>query len=161
MTSELSRGADDTREVTSSDEIADELADVVYRLDAIALPTAQKTRHITQEIARWAVERGWRVRREAGMRLCTGGLERRGFYDLVIDAGGASAPIAVEIDTTDKAWSLEKLRHAAASGMCAIWIRWGDEGWAEVDDEVYVIQLPPSRRPQDVSRRTEQMPIWR
>jgi hypothetical protein len=145
----------------SPDGIADELADLLYRVDASALPTAGATRHITHAIAGWAVERGWRVRREVGVSVIVDSAERRGFYDLVIDPGGEIGPIAIEIDSTDKAWSLEKLRHAASHGMCAIWVRWGDEGWAAAEEQVYVIQLPPSRRPPERANRPLQEPIWR
>lgn len=141
--------------------VTDELAALVFALDEGALETAAITAHITQAIVRWAIERGWSVRREARVAVgdaatSTGQL---GFVDVLVRRGGSEPDLAIEIDSSQKPWSLAKLRHAAESGMHAIWIRWGDDDWPGVYDDVDVIQLRLARSP---GRRPDapQLPLW-
>ena len=67
--------------------------------------------------------------------------------------------LAIEIDSADKTWSVNKLQHAARAGMRAIWVRWGDGEWAGIYQDVDVIQLPLIRR---VGHRgmPDQLPLW-
>jgi len=74
--------------------------------------------------------------------------ERLGFVDVIVRRGGHGRDLAIEIDSAHKPWSVVKLQHAAANGMRAIWIRWGDETWAGVYDDIDVIQVPLNRRPE-------------
>jgi hypothetical protein len=54
-----------------------------------------------------------------------------------------------------------KLQHAAAGGMRAVWVRWGDEQWAGIYDDVDVIQLQTLRRPAFRVSPTNQLELWR
>ena len=148
-----------------SANVADDLASVLFTLEEGSLSTAAVTALITGEVARWALSRGWSVRSEARVRLPADSLpravrERTGFIDLIVGRGGGQPDLAIEIDSTDKEWSLAKLRHAAEAGMQAIWIRWGDEAWAGMHEDVDVIQLPARRRSASRARRTSQLTIW-
>jgi hypothetical protein len=150
--------------VNGPGKVIDELADVLFALDEGRHSTAVITSLITREIVRWALAHGWSVQSEARVRLpqASSGAarERPGFIDLIVRCDGGQPDLAIEIDSTDKAWSLAKLRHAAAAGLHAIWIRWGDEAWAGAYDDVDVIQLPARRR--GVSRWSgrSQLTFW-
>jgi hypothetical protein len=137
----------------------DDLATALFALEVHKLTTKAVTRQITDAIVRWALTRGWMPRVEARVEAPTL-LEgtRLGYVDVVVHRPG-STDLAIEIDSGDKPWSVDKLRHAAAAGMHAIWIRWGDEQWAGVYEDVDVIQLWLTKRP--LRRRpTDQVQIW-
>src|SRR5262245_15290674 len=128
--------------------VADELATVLFAIDVGRLGTAAFTARITSAIVEWAILRGWSVRTEARVlvpraRSPASGL---GYVDVLVGRGAPDPDLAIEIDSTDKQWSLAKLRHAAEGGMQAIWVRWGDDDWAGVYDDVDVIQLRALRR---------------
>ncbi len=143
-------------------DVVDDLATVLFTLADVPLTTGQMTARITTAIVQWAVQRGWSARTEARVRAMS---EARldpalGFMDVVVRRGGSEPDLAIEIDSADKPWSVDKLRHAAAGGMRAIWIRWGDDAWAGIYDDVDVIQLPILRRPQTRRRPDAQLSLW-
>ncbi len=142
--------------------IADELAAYLFGLDPRPLTTGATTTHITRAVLGWAVDKGWLARTEARVVAPNemGGASAIGFVDVVIRRGGSLADVVIEIDSTDKQWSLAKLRHAAAAGMYAIWIRWGEETWAGAYDDVDVIQLPVSRRTAPRAGSVGQLTLW-
>ena len=141
--------------------ISDELAAELFALDVGTRGTAAVTADITLVVVRWAHRRGWSARTEARVQPDRAGPSGLGFVDVLIRRGRGLPDLAIEIDSTDKAWSLEKLRHAVAGGMDAIWIRWGDDEWAGAYDEVDVIQLPARRRTTRRDGRPGQLTIWR
>jgi hypothetical protein len=145
-----------------ADSVTDELADLLFALDGSSLRTSAMTSHITRVIVAWAVARGWSVRTEARVnvdhRLNTS-VERLGFLDVVIRRTDAVSDIAIEIDSADKPWSVAKLQHAAAAGMHAIWVRWGDDEWAGVYQDIDVIQLRIARTPAHRDR-SSQLSLW-
>ena len=65
----------------------------------------------------------------------------------------------IEIDSADKPWSVAKLQHAAAAGMEAIWVRWGDDDWSGVYADIDVIQLR-IRRSADRRSSAGQLAFW-
>jgi Uma2 family endonuclease len=136
----------------------DDLARTLFRLETSKLTTAAMTARITRAVIDWAAVRGWVVRTEA--RVGVGEDTRLGFVDVIVKRGDNQPDLAIEIDSTHKPWSVDKLRHAVAAGMEAIWIRWGDDEWAGAFDDVDVIQLPVTRR---VRARFQagQMELWR
>ena len=71
---------------------------------------------------------------------------RPGYVDVIVLRQPAAPDLAIEIDSVDKPWSVDKLRHAAAAGMDPVWVRWGDDEWAGAFDDIDVIQLPLQRR---------------
>ena len=138
------------------DDAVDDLAAVLFALDEGALSTAAVTARITSIVTDWALAKGWTVRREARVSVD----DRPGFVDVVVGRGASGPHLAIEIDSTDKAWSVEKLRHAAAAGMHAIWIRWGDEEWAGTHADIDVIQLPARRQSASRTRPSSQLTLW-
>jgi hypothetical protein len=84
-----------------------------------------------------------------------------GYVDVIVRRGGSEPDLAIEIDSADKPWSLTKLRHAAAAGMQAIWVRWGDEAWAGPQDGIDVIQLTVLRQSAARQRWSDQLTFWR
>ncbi|MEO6349166.1 MAG: hypothetical protein ABIP53_00775 [Candidatus Limnocylindrales bacterium] len=125
----------------------DELADVLFGVDLGNLDTRAVTARLTREIVSWAAARGWSTRTEARVHAADGAerAARLGFIDVVVRRGLGQQDLAIEIDSCHKSWSLDKLRHAAGGGMHAVWIRWGDESWAGVHDDVDVLQLYENR----------------
>jgi hypothetical protein len=147
--------------VAHTGNFTDELARVLFDLEMSHRSTAAVTRAITRAIVEWARENGWRVRTEG--RVEVPGVERfdkLGFVDVLVSRGGHQPDVAIEIDSTDKPWSVVKLQHAAAAGMDAIWVRWGDDEWAGVYEDVDVIQLRTLRRVQE-RPEDRQLTVWR
>jgi len=142
--------------------VADDLAAHLFALESRSMTTGAMTTHMTRAILAWAVGKGWLVRTEARVIAPseTGGEALIGFLDIVIRRGDALPDVVIEIDSTDKKWSLAKLRHAARAGMHAIWIRWGEETWAGAYADVDVIQLPVERRPASRPGTVGQLTIW-
>ncbi len=142
--------------------IIDELATLLFARIPGPLTTEEITAYIATLITRWAIRRGWLPRPEVRVRIAgpPGQHPRVGYFDLIVRRGSSGPDLAIEIDSTDKQWSLGKLRHAAAKGMVAIWVRWGDEARAGVHDEVDVIQLPQTRRSAQRWRGTDQLALW-
>ena len=135
----------------------DDLAGALFGLDTGTLTTAAVTARITRAVVQWAAGRGWKTRTEA--RVGVG--SRLGFVDVIVLRQPDAPDLAIEIDSTDKPWSVDKLRHAAAAGMNPIWIRWGSDEWAGAFDDVDVIQLPLGRRPARRGGVLDQLSIWR
>lgn len=140
----------------------DDLAGVLFGLDTSTLTTGAVTARITRAILEWAAERGWAARGEArvGVAPQVGERAQLGFVDVIVRRSPAEPDLAIEIDSTDKQWSVTKLRHAAAAGMHAIWIRWGDDAWAGAYEDIDVIQLPVARRPASRATAERQMSLW-
>ncbi|MEP7361543.1 MAG: hypothetical protein ABI744_08190 [Chloroflexota bacterium] len=136
----------------------DDLAGALFRLETGTLTTAVVTARITRAVVEWAAERGWAARTEA--RVGVGQETRLGYVDVVVLRTPALPALAIEIDSTNKPWSVDKLRHAAAAGMQPIWIRWGDTEWAGAFDDVDVIQLPVTRRSAPRVTMNNQMSLW-
>jgi hypothetical protein len=141
--------------------VADDLARVLFATDLRLLTTGAATTSITRTVLAWAIAKGWIARTEARVRLEPGrGLSSIGYVDIVVRRGGSLPDIAIEIDSTDKPWSLTKLRHAARGGMHAIWIRWGEETWAGAYEDVDVIQLQVQPRDGTRAVSSAQLTLW-
>ena len=159
MTAELARPVAILRLVEGRSD-SDELADMLFELRVPGLDTRRATARITRAIVEWAVAKGWSPRTEARVDVPDVRANAQlGFMDVLVRRGDGLPDLAIEIDSADKPWSVIKLQHAAAAGMSAIWVRWGDEDWAGVYDEVDVIQLPLNKHPR---RRQSgaQVPVW-
>lgn len=141
-------------------DVTDDLARVLFELEVMDT-TAATTRRITHAITCWAHERGWAARTEArvGVPDESEAGRRLGFVDVVIRRGGDGPDLAIEIDSADKPWSVNKLRHASAAGMRGIWIRWGDADWATAYRGIDVIQLQIQRRAATIDVAA-QLPLW-
>jgi len=151
----------ETDTVTSDADPVDELAAALFGLKVEGRSTAEVTAHITRQIMNWAVARGWSPRTEARVHApSSAGDARLGFVDVVVRRGSGAPDLAIEIDSADKPWSVEKLRHAAAAGMHAIWVRWGDDEWAGAHQDIDVIQLRLLRRVNHRAVLNDQLALW-
>ena len=144
-----------------ADSVADDLATALFAADLRGMSTSVVTARITREVVAWARARGWTTRTEARVNVPSARAApcQPGFVDVVVRRADRLPDLAIEIDSADKPWSVVKLQHAAAAGMHAIWVRWGDEKCAGVYDEVDVIQLSLTRRPAH-RRKPGQLSIW-
>jgi hypothetical protein len=152
----------ETETVTPDGDPVDELATALFGLKVEGRSTAQVTAYITREIINWAVAHGWSPRTEARVHApSSAGDARLGFVDVIVRRGSGVPDVAIEIDSADKPWSLDKLRHAAAAGMHAIWVRWGDDEWAGAYQDIDVIQLRLLRLPRSLAGTDDQLALWR
>ena len=144
-------------------EFTDALATELFGLELRRLTTASVTASITRAIVRMARGYGWHVRTEARVEVPlavgAGWAEQLGFVDVLVSRGRPFPDVAIEIDSTDKPWSVLKLQHVAAAGMHAIWVRWGDDLWAGVYEDIDVIQLPTLRRARS-RPSANQLTVW-
>jgi hypothetical protein len=147
--------------VDASSTDIDDLATALFALQARRRTTAEVTAQITGAIVRWAVARGWSPLTEARVRLPNSSPDARrlGYVDVMIRRSGSDPDLAIEIDSTDKPWSVAKLRHAAQAGMRAVWVRWGDETWAGIHEGIDVIQLPVLRGASSAGRSVDQLTL--
>jgi hypothetical protein len=142
--------------------VIDDLAAILFGLSVEGRSTAAVTAHITRQIAAWAAQHGWSPRTEARVNApSSAGDARLGFVDVIVRRGAGLPDLAIEIDSADKPWSVDKLRHAAAAGMHAVWVRWGDDEWAGVYDDIDVIQLRLLRRVRRAGADDQQLVFWR
>lgn len=142
-------------------EAIDELAALVFSLDTSRLSARAITARVTSAIAAWAVGRGWTARTEARveLRAVDGSLRDYGFIDLLVHREPGVPGLAIEIDQTDKPWSVAKLRYVMALGMEAVWIRWSGPDWTDVDG-VHVIHLPEVEKKPAPRRTPAQLSLW-
>ena len=160
-TRNLSRIAPDTARVTTDSDLVDDLATLLFGLRVEGRSTALMTAHITRQIVGWAAARGWSPRTEARVSApSSAGEEQLGFVDVIVRRGAGLPDLAIEIDSADKPWSVDKLRHAAGAGMRAIWVRWGDDEWAGVYEDIDVIQLQLLRRADRRQSADRQLQLW-
>lgn len=146
---------------SGSTRTIDELAAVVFSLDTTRLSARAITARLTSAIASWALTHGWSVRTEARIELRTadGRLQDYGFVDLIVYRGSGGPDLAIEIDQTDKPWSVAKLQYAMALGMQAVWIRWSGADWTDVEG-IHVIHLPEVEKRPAPRRARAQLSFW-
>jgi hypothetical protein len=145
----------------SSADVIDELAGVVFSLETARLSARGITARVTSAVASWALTKGWSARTEARIeiRAPDGRLRDHGYIDLIVYRGPDAPDLAIEIDQTDKPWSVAKLQYAMALGMEAIWIRWSGAEWTEVEG-VHVIHLPEVEKTAARRRVPAQLSFW-
>lgn len=97
---------------------------------------------ISDRVVEWAQVRGFRTRREVlavpTKRRMYG---RNGYLDVTC-IHNSGQRIAVEIDFSNKVWSIEKLAAEADRGRLAIWVKWGTPTWLSlIPEKIGVIEL--------------------
>lgn len=83
---------------------------------------------------------------------------RLGYVDFAVVRDDAVA-LAIQIDRTDKRFSLTKLQHFSDGGATAIWVRWGEPTRLPIPGGVEIVQIPvpsmsPRRSPAEASKPT-------
>jgi hypothetical protein len=123
------------------DQLEIELHGYSSRMNLLALNKAQGTQRLTRFIHDWAHSRNLLCEKEvclgATRTLVKSGYIYWGYLDFVIDEW-----LAIEIDSSNKRWSLEKLEHAAHVGFVPVWIRWYSAQRFCVPPTVRLIMLP-------------------
>jgi tetratricopeptide (TPR) repeat protein len=127
-------------------EIGDGLRESLLALDLDGLSSGQITVDITSEVGRVLVRSGsGKVFRELStgrkVQPPSAAAPRMGYVDFAIVRGGEVA-VVVEIDRSDKRFSLTKLEYFRDRGAQAIWIRWGRPTQLTVPDGIELIEIP-------------------
>jgi hypothetical protein len=140
----------------------DLVADLAARLDGLVfadLTTDQVTARIIDEVVAWGRGHGWRVyRRAPSVVPLPPPLERQ---HSVLDVGVARAdgpPLAVEVDSTDRRRTVEKLLAEAEAGRVPIWVRWSAGPIAVPPLPVRMVALQVTRHGHAYSRRPDRPP---
>lgn len=142
-------------------KVVDELARIAFSVDTSGMSAKAITALLTREIVTWALSKGWSVKTEA--RVEPSRVPRRrteyGYIDVVVRPGEGLPDLAIEIDQTDKPWSIAKLQYAMALGMEAVWIRWSGADWIDVEG-IHVIHLPETDRRLLQRTAPAQLRLW-
>ena len=103
------------------------------------------TEFITSSIESFAHSQGWACEREVflGLKRKTDGY--KGLIDIIIKRP-EGMPYAIEIDSSNKKWSLEKLLHAYRKGYVPIWIRWCTKINIKIPSVINLIDLTDKQR---------------
>jgi hypothetical protein len=100
---------------------------------------------LTSSIESFAQGRGLECEREVflGLRRKTDGY--KGLIDIIIK-GPEGMLYAIEIDSSNKRWSLEKLLHAYRKGYVPIWVRWCAKIDIQIPAAINLIDLTNKQR---------------
>ena len=94
---------------------------------------------ITSEICNFALKNGYKYSREVYLGLHRPTSNYAGYIDLTIVA--QTNRYAIEIDSSNKKWSLQKLLHAGTIGYIPIWVRWSVKIKMDVPKQINLIDL--------------------
>ncbi len=86
---------------------------------------------LTDAVLAWAQANGWSARKEVRIKVDghvspRGKSRSGGLIDIWCQS--LSADLAIEIDRSNKSWSLAKLVQAQQNGAHAVWVRWVPRG---------------------------------
>jgi hypothetical protein len=110
-----------------SEQVAASLAGWIGGLTFVDQGVDEVTALLVDSVVAWATSQGWRVYRRAPsvMSLPAPYEHRRSCLDVACARPGG-APIAIEVDRTDRRRTVDKLLAEAGAGRVAIWVRWGN-----------------------------------
>lgn len=135
-------------EAHDGETVAGSLAGWLAALTFADQGTDRVTALLTDAVADWAAAQGWRVYRRAKSVLpLPPPYQHRHSYLDVACARPTGAPIAIEIDHTDRRRTVEKLLAEAAEGRIALWVRWGTRGFEPPPPPVRMVTCPVTSRP--------------
>jgi hypothetical protein len=128
----------------------DPAADLTSWLDRVTftdLTTDEVTARLIDEIAAWGDDHGWRVyRRAPSVVPLPPPMESRFSVLDVACARPGGPPLAIEVDHTDRARTLAKLRAEAAAGRVAMWVRWGRPPFTPPGEPVAFVPVEVARQ---------------
>ncbi|MFC0528764.1 hypothetical protein [Phytohabitans kaempferiae] len=142
-----------------SDRVAASLAGWLAELRFADRTADEVTAALADAVVAWAVGQGWRAYRRAPsvVPLPPPFAHRHSWIDVGCARPGA-APIAVEIDRTDRRRSVDKLLAEAEAGRVALWVRWGTGPFAAPPAPVRMVTCEvTSRRGGAEHRYTRQL----
>ena len=120
----------------------DELKEYLGHLDLTGFKRGNRiegTRFLTARVIDFARMYGFSYQTEISLGLKRPTSDRRGYLDFVLEKDNER--FAIEVDSSNKRWSLQKLRHARSLGYGPIWIRWCVPIRIAVPEDVYMIDL--------------------
>jgi hypothetical protein len=102
---------------------------------------------LVDAVVSWAEHQGWRAYRKAPsvMPLPPPFAHRHSWVDVGC-ARPEGAPIAIEVDRTDRRRTVDKLRAEAEAGRVAIWVRWGSGPFAAPPPPVAMVTCEVTSR---------------
>jgi len=104
------------------------------------LPRAGGTELITAKLEKFAIEQKYEFKREVFLGLIRKSNGYKGLIDVILTTSDGIR-YAIEIDSSNKKWSLEKLLHAHNIGYIPIWIRWCTKIKIEIPSVINLINL--------------------
>jgi hypothetical protein len=126
---------------------AHSLATWLERLSFADLTEAEATTRIVGAIEEWALAQQWRVyRRAPSVFPLPPPLSGNSVLDVACARPAGAAPIAIEVDRTDRQRTVDKLLAEAAAGRLAIWVRWGPGPFAPPPLPVHMVTREAARR---------------
>ncbi|MDP9817436.1 hypothetical protein [Spirilliplanes yamanashiensis] len=127
--------------------VAASLAERLAGLTFTDLTTDEATAAIIDAVAGWGAARGWRVyRRAPSVVPLPPPLQRQHSVLDVAFARPGGRPVAVEVDHTHRARTVDKLLAEAGAGRVAIWVRWGPGRFTAPPEPVRMVTLEVARR---------------
>ncbi|GAA5195898.1 hypothetical protein GCM10023322_63640 [Rugosimonospora acidiphila] len=130
------------------ERVAASLTDWLAALTFAERGPDEVTALVVNSIVEWATGQGWRVYRRAPSVLpLPPPYQHRHSYLDVACARPGGAPIAIEVDHTDRRRTVDKLLAEAAEGRIAIWVRWGSRGFAPPPPPVLMVTCPVTSVP--------------
>lgn len=103
-------------------------------------PRTEGTYAITSAIQTFAKENQFGFEREVFLGMTRKTNDYRGLIDIIIIKPDGTR-YAIEIDSSNKKWSLEKLIHAYNIGYVPVWIRWHTKIKIEIPSYINLINL--------------------
>jgi len=103
------------------------------------------TELVTLSIENFAREQKFEIKKEVFLGLKRKKDGYKGFVDIIIKRPDGIR-YAIEIDSSNKKWSLEKLLHAHSIGYVPIWIRWCAKVNMEIPAVINLIDLTNKQR---------------
>jgi hypothetical protein len=143
--------------VSDGERVAASLAEWLAGVTFADLGADEVTDLLVAAVVAWAEGQGWRAYRRAPsvMPLPPPYAHRHSWIDVGC-ARPEGAPIAVELDRTDRQRTVDKLLAEAEAGRVAIWLRWGTGPFAEPAAPVRMVTCPVTARRGTSLRYTRQ-----
>jgi hypothetical protein len=125
------------------EQVAASLAEWLAAVTFVDLSEDEVTALLVDSVVAWAEDRGWRAYRRAPsvMALPAPFSHRHSWLDVGC-ARPDGAPIAIEVDRTDRQRTVDKLLAEAEAGRVAIWVRWGTGKFAAPPPPVAMVTCP-------------------
>jgi hypothetical protein len=139
--------------VADGERVAASLGEWLAAVTFADLGADEVTALLVDSVVAWAEGQGWRAYRRAPsvMPLPPPFAHRHSWLDVGC-ARPEGAPIAIEVDRTDRRRTVDKLLAEAEAGRVAVWLRWGTGPFAEPPAPVAMVTCEVAARKGHYSR---------